>query len=408
VTAAREGTPPVPAGRLADRLGLALLLSRAGRLRRGSLDLRLPDGSARRLHGRAAGPHARLMLHRGRAVRRCLAGGGVGLAEGYIAGEWDTPDLVALLELLDLNREAWGRVPLGTAPRRWRHRLRHLLRASTKAGSRRNIPAHYDLGNAFFAAWLDPSLTYSAAMWSPGTPDLAAAQAAKHRRLARLIGLRPGHRLLEIGCGWGTFAILAAKEFGAEVRAITLSLAQAEHARAAVFRAGLAERVEILLQDYREVQGQFDRIAAIEVVEAVGERFWPVFFTGLRRHLLPQGRAGLQAITIAEHRFPAYRRGADFIQTHIFPGGMLPSPGVLAREIGRAGLVREAELTFGGDYARTLAAWNARFQAAWPGLRGSPGFDERFRRLWTYYLAYCEAGFRTGTLDVRQTVLRPI
>lgn len=405
MTGAQEEVLPAPTGRLADRLSLALLSRLAGRLRCGSLDLRLPDGSVRRIHGPAPGPHAQLMLHHGRAARRCLAGGGIGLAEGYIAGEWDTPDLATLLELLDLNRETWGRVPFGTALLRWRHRLRHLLRSNTKAGSRRNIPAHYDLGNAFFAAWLDPSLTYSAALWAPGTPDLAAAQAAKHRRLARLIGLRPGQRLLEIGCGWGAFAILAAKEFGAKVQAITLSPAQAEHARAAVFRAGLAERVEIRLQDYREVEGRFDRIAAIEVVEAVGERFWPVFFAGLRRHLLPEGRAGLQAITIAEHRFPAYRCQADFIQAHVFPGGMLPSPGALAREIDRAGLVREDELTFGRDYARTLAAWNARFQAVWPGLRG-PGFDERFRRYWTYYLAYCEAGFRTGTLDVRQTVLR--
>lgn len=407
----RPGDAPIPPdSRLtrADALGAALVLRLAQRLRRGSLDLVMPDGSRHAVRGAAPGPHAELTLRNGRVARRYLAGGGVGFAEGYVDGDWDSPDLAGLLGLLSLNEDAWGQGYFGGLWQRLHRRARHLLRANTRGGSRRNIHAHYDLGNAFFAAWLDPSMTYSAALFGPdsGGGDLEAAQRAKYRNLARMLALAPGQRLLEIGSGWGGFAITSAKEFGARVTAITVSRAQAEHARARVFREGLAERVEILLQDYRDVRGRFDRIASIEMFEAVGERFWPAFFAGLREHLAPGGRAGLQLITIADRYFEAYRRNVDFIQAYVFPGGMLPSPAALARQTARAGLAAESEVAFGPSYAATLRAWNGRFQAAWPEVRGL-GFDERFRRIWTYYLAYCEAGFRTGALDVVQTVLRP-
>jgi len=280
------------------------------------------------------------------------------------------------------------------------------LRPNTRGGSRRNIYAHYDLGNEFFAAWLDPTMTYSSALFANGAEDLETAQRAKYRNLAQQIAVGPGQRLLEIGSGWGGFAITAAKEFGAKVTSITVSRAQAEHARARVFREGLAEHVEILLQDYRDVKGRFDRIASIEMFEAVGERFWPAYFGAVRERLLPGGLAGLQLITIADCYFEAYRRNVDFIQAYIFPGGMLPSPSALDRQAANAGLVRTSELGFGESYARTLAIWNERFQQAWPTVR-ELGFDERFRRIWTYYLAYCEAGFRTRSIDVVQTVLRP-
>ncbi len=393
-------------GSYVDTPGLALVLNLAGRLYCGSLEIRLPDGTTRLFRGQETGPEASLLLRNGRVARRYLTGGAVGFAEGYINGDWDTADLATLLRLLTLNEHAWGDNYFGGMWQRWLRRAQHLLRSNTRTGSRRNIHAHYDLGNAFFAAWLDPSMTYSAAMFADGVTDLEQAQLAKYHALAERIAIRPGHHVLEIGSGWGGFAITAAKQFGAKVTSITVSKAQAEHARERVFKAGLTEQVEIRLQDYRDVQGRFDRIASIEMLEAVGERFWPAYFNGLRHRLRPGGQAGLQLITIADQYFDDYRRNADFIQTYIFPGGMLPSPIVLEQQIRAAGLVTQASHSFGGCYARTLQIWNERFQNAWPRMR-MLGFDERFRRIWTYYLAYCEAGFRTGSIDVVQTTLRP-
>jgi cyclopropane-fatty-acyl-phospholipid synthase len=389
-----------------DRRGLSLLLGLATRLQCGSLDLVLPEGGTRRFQGPEPGPHGTLRLRNGRLAGRYLTGGSLGFAEGYIDGDWDTPDLAVLLALLNLNEQAWGDGYFGSLWHRWLRRMQHLLRPNTRGGSRRNIYAHYDLGNEFFAAWLDPSMTYSSALFAGGEDDLEAAQRAKYRNLAQEIAVGPGQKVLEIGSGWGGFAVTAAKEFGAKVTSITVSSAQAEYARARVFREGLNEQVEILLQDYRDVKGRFDRIASIEMFEAVGERFWPTYFGTLRERLLPDGAAGLQLITIAERHFESYRRNVDFIQAYIFPGGMLPSPGALDRQAAQAGLRRTSEIGFGDCYARTLALWNERFQAAWPAI-GDLGFDERFRRIWTYYLAYCEAGFRTRSIDVVQTVLRP-
>ena len=391
---------------LTGRGELAVILRMAERLRRGTLEIVLPDGARSRFEGAEPGPHGVLRLHNGRVARRYLASGGLGFAEGYIEGDWDTPNLAALLELLCVNDDMYGEGYLGAFWHRWLQRARHALRANTRSGSRRNIHAHYDLGNEFFAAWLDPTMTYSSALFADGAEDLEAAQRVKYRNLASEMAVGPGLRLLEIGSGWGGFAVTAAKEFGAKVTSITVSRAQAEYARARVFREGLAEQVEILLQDYRDVKGRFDRIASIEMFEAVGERFWPPSFRTIRERLQPGGAAGLQLITIADRYFEAYRRNIDFIQAYIFPGGMLPSPAALDREVARAGLTRTSEVGFGLSYARTLALWNERFQAAWPRLRDL-GFDERFRRIWTYYLASCEASFLTGSTDVIQTVLRP-
>jgi cyclopropane-fatty-acyl-phospholipid synthase len=390
----------------ADDRGLALLVGLIAGLRCGSLELRFPDGTARTFRGERPGPHGVMCLRNGRVARRYLTGGSLGFAESYIDGDWDTPDLATLLALLSLNEDAWGDGYWGSLAHRCLRRLQHLVRPNTRCGSRRNIHAHYDLGNQFFAAWLDPTMTYSSALFAGGESDLEAAQQAKYRTLAQEIAVEPGQRVLEIGSGWGGFAITAAKEFGARVTSITVSSAQAEYARARVYREGLGEQVEILLQDYRDVKGGFDRIASIEMFEAVGERFWPTYFRTVRERLLPGGAAGLQLITIADRYFEAYRRNVDFIQAYVFPGGMLPSPGALDREAARAGLRRTSELGFGQCYARTLALWAERFQAAWPSIRDL-GFDERFRRIWTYYLAYCEAGFRTRAIDVVQTVLRP-
>ncbi len=363
---------------LADRGEVAVILRLAERLARGTLEIVLPDGERREITGPAPGPRAVLCLRNGRVARRYLTAGGVGFAEGFIEGDWDTPDLATLLELLSLNEEAWGDGYFGGLWHRWMRRIEHTLRPNTRGGSRRNIQAHYDLGNEFFAAWLDPTMTYSSALFAEAAQDLETAQRTKYRSLAREIAVAPGQRLLEIGSGWGGFAVTAAKEFGARVTSITVSRAQAEYARARVFREGLAEQVEILLQDYRDVKGRFDRIASIEMFEAVGERFWPTYFRTLRERLLPDGAAGLQLITIADQYFEAYRRNVDFIQAYIFPGGMLPSPAVLDQRAAEAGLARTQEIGFRrilranlGNLERTLpgglaAGARARLRRAFP------------------------------------------
>jgi cyclopropane-fatty-acyl-phospholipid synthase len=382
---------------------LRVLFSMLGSLRRGRLDVTLPDGRRFSFAGAEPGPNAALIVRRPRFIRRSIAGGNIGFAESYMDGDWDTPDLAALLELMVVNEEieevAYGRKLMMLV-----HRLWHRLRPNTRRGSRRNIAAHYDLGNDFYRRWLDPSMTYSSAVFPATSNDLAAAQANKYRLICDKLGLAPGQKLLEIGCGWGGFATYAAREYGAKVTAITVSPSQLDFACARIQREGLSEKIEALLVDYRDLAGKFDRIASIEMFEAVGEKYWPQFFGKLRDSLLPGGRAALQVITIGDAWFERYRRGVDFIQRYIFPGGMLPSPTVFAREIAKAGLRLERQEFFGADYARTLAMWNQRFQAAWSEI-APLGYDFRFKRMWEFYLAYCEAGFRARTIDVTQTSL---
>ncbi|MCC6469971.1 MAG: class I SAM-dependent methyltransferase [Alphaproteobacteria bacterium] len=364
---------------------------------RGCIGLVLPDGSRFPARDRSGAPTAEIELRRYRMLRRLLTDGGIGFAEAYIEGDWDTPDLARLIAVLaGCQRSAGGFVP--RAP--W-HRLLHLVRGNTRRGSRRNIAAHYDLGNDFFRCWLDRGMTYSSAIFADADESLEQAQARKYRRLAAMLALRPGMRVLEIGCGWGGFAEMAARDYGCHVTGLTLSREQLRFAERRIAEAGLSDRVELRLQDYRDVRSEFDRVASIEMFEAVGERHWPVFFDTLRARLRPGGVAALQIITIADQRFARYRRRADFIQRYIFPGGMLPSPAALARAIDAAGLSLAASETFASGYARTLAAWHRAFDRAWPQI-AALGFDERFRRMWQYYLAYCEGGFRAGTVDVGQ------
>ncbi len=337
-------------------------------------------------------------------VRRLLTAGDIGFAEGYVAGEWDTPDLARLLTVLADNFDGLERLGLGGSASHVLHLMLKLVRRNTVRGAKRNIYAHYDLGNAFYEAWLDPSMTYSAALFDRPDQDLEAAQGRKYAALARAIDLQPGHEVLEIGCGWGGFAEFAAREVGARATCLTISEAQHAYARQRMQRAGLAGRVDVRLCDYREAAGTFDRVVSIEMFEAVGERYWPVFFDRVRERLRPGGRAGLQIITIRDDLFEQYRSRVDFIQKHIFPGGMLPSEARLRQEAARSGLAWSEPRRFGRDYALTLNRWAERFQAAWPALR-LQGFDERFHRLWRFYLAYCEAGFATGRTDVLQAAL---
>jgi cyclopropane-fatty-acyl-phospholipid synthase len=373
------------------------------KLRRGTLDVTLPDGRKVRLGGIEPGPAAAMTLTNYGFASRLVRGGDIGVAEAYLRGEWDTPDLTQFLYLFCVNHDLI-QMMLGDNPlMRFVQIVRHWFNRNTRRQARRNIYAHYDIGNAFYSAWLDPSMTYSSALFEDDTPDLTAAQHNKYRRLAEAIDLQPGQRVLEIGCGWGGFAEYAAKNYGANVVGLTISKEQRDFAQKRIHDAGLSDKVEIRFQDYRDERGQYDRIASIEMIEAVGEQFWPQYFSQLRDRLLPGGLVGIQAITIQDKFFQTYRREVDFIQRYVFPGGMLPSPEVLKSLGERFGVPVIRERVFGQDYAKTLATWRNNFRAAWPNLMPL-GFDDRFRRLWEYYLAYCEAGFLSGNIDVRQVV----
>lgn len=380
-----------------------LAIKFASNLRRGTLDMTLPDGRVVRCGGLEPGPAAQMTIHSYNFASRLVRSGDIGIAEAYLRREWDTPDLTQFLYVFCVNHDLIQSM-LGDKPiARFVQSLRHWFNRNTRKQARRNIYAHYDIGNTFYSAWLDPSMTYSSALFEDDTPDLTAAQNNKYRRLAEAINLQPGQKVLEIGCGWGGFAEYAAKNYDVKIVGLTISAEQRDFARKRMQAAGLNDKVEIRFQDYRDERGQYDRIASIEMIEAVGEQFWPQYFSQLRDRLVPGGFAGIQAITIQDKFFNAYRREVDFIQRYVFPGGMLPSPQVLKSLGDKFGVPVIRERIFGEDYAKTLATWRDNFRAAWPNLMPL-GFDERFRRLWEYYLAYCEAGFLSGNIDVRQVV----
>ncbi len=395
------GAPDQRAHRPRLRRGLwaALLAGIGGRLQTGQLTVETPSGEHLVFGGKSAGPMASLQIHRWRSLRRLILGGDLGFAESYMDGDWSSPDLAALIEFAVRNEAALGSAIMGTAPLRLLNRLRHLARANTRRGSRRNIAQHYDLGNEFYARWLDPSMTYSSAILfrrgdagrSAGGQDRLRHRAARPcRRRAR------ARDRLRLGClGRGLGQPLRQPRHRIDL----VRRKQRAYAEERLAKAGLADRAEICLRDYRDEKGLFDRIISIEMFEAVGEANWPKFFEVVRERLARGGSAVLQIITIADERFEAYRRAADFIQRYIFPGGMLPSPSVLREQIARAGLSLASLENFGASYAKTLAEWNRRFQRAWADI-AALGFDARFKRMWEYYLAYCEAGFRAGTIDV--------
>lgn len=398
-----QGPGSVPDGRNLP-YAVRLLLPVTTRLDWGSATLTLPDGRRVEIKGRVPGKHAEIAIHDYACLWRMARTGNLGFAEGYLAGEWDTPDLSVLLEVFARNADAMTELYEGKWWAKLAGRLGHALNRNTRTGARRNIHAHYDLGNAFYERWLDPSMTYSSAKFETANQSLTDAQRNKYASLARRIGLKPEHDLLEIGCGWGGFAEYAAKEIGCRVTGVTISREQHDFAKRRLFEAGLAEKTDIRLEDYRDTQGTFDRIASIEMFEAVGEQYWPAYFNKIGASLNAGGQAGLQIITIDERYFQAYRRSVDFIQKYVFPGGMLPSMQALRDQVAHAGLIWRDNTTFGLDYAETLATWRNRFLAAWDDIRPL-GFDEKFKRLWGYYLSYCEAGFRAGSIDVTQVSL---
>jgi cyclopropane-fatty-acyl-phospholipid synthase len=383
-----------------------IVLSAAQGLARGSLRIRTPEGRAFLVGGNAPGPDAEVILHNWNLPGRAFSGGTIGVAESYMDGDWDSPDVTTFLELFVVNTEAGERVAGGA---NWLltafQRVRHWLNDNTRSGSKRNISAHYDLGNTFYRHWLDPSMTYSSALYVTGANDLESAQAAKYRALARDTGIGPTDHVLEIGCGWGGFAEFAAREIGCKVTGLTISKEQHAFARQRIAGAGLGDKVEIKLQDYRDETGKYDRIASIEMFEAVGEKYWPVFFGKVKDCLKAGGTAGMQIITINEAAFRLYRKRPDFIQRYVFPGGMLPTPALL-KSLGAAhGLSHLRERVFPQDYARTLAEWRSRFWSSWEKIVPL-GFDDRFKKLWEFYLHYCEAGFRAEYIDVRQVVYK--
>ncbi|MCU7370830.1 cyclopropane-fatty-acyl-phospholipid synthase [Paucibacter sp. O1-1] len=373
------------------------------RLQHGSLDVQLPDGSSAHFGG-AEGPRAALRIRNWAVCGAALKSGDIGFAESYVAGHWSTPDLCALMELFIRNREALEAVVYG----RWwgalAYRLKHWLNRNNRAGSRKNIHAHYDLGNDFYRLWLDPTMNYSSA-WFEGDRrrPLPEAQQAKMRRALNECQVLPGQRVLEIGCGWGALAECAARDFGAKLTGVTLSSEQLAWGQDRLQRAGLA--AELRFQDYRDIADPaFDAIVSIEMFEAVGREYWEGYFRCVHDKLKPGGRACIQSITIRDDLFERYTRSSDFIQQYIFPGGMLPSPSQFRAQAAKAGLRVVNELAFGADYAETLRRWREDFMLRDAEVR-KQGFDTRFMRLWEFYLAYCEAAFATGSTDVMQFTL---
>jgi cyclopropane-fatty-acyl-phospholipid synthase len=401
VETASQRTLPAKAATLTPPLWGRAVVRAASEIAEGELVLRFANGAERTISAARDGARAVLDVARDRVWRRMILGGEVGIAEAFMDGDWTSPDLAAVFEFAARNTERLTGAITGLAPLQWMNMLSHKLRANTKRGSRRNIAAHYDLGNAFYSQWLDPTMTYSSAVFERPDMTLEEAQRVKWQRLAETLDLAPGMRVLEIGCGWAGFAMFAAREYGVHVTGITLSHEQYAYARTAVSKAGLSDKIDIQLIDYRDVEGQFDRIASIEMFEAVGEEHWPTYFEVVRERLKPGGIAGLQIITIEDHRFERYRREADFIQLYIFPGGMLPSPAALETVAKTQGLGFETVRTFALSYAETLRRWRESFDASWPSIQPL-GFDERFKRMWDYYLASCEGGFRAGSIDVGQ------
>jgi len=376
-------------------------------LKRGRVDIILPDGRHFRAEGQEPGYVAELHVHNADLFARTVREGDLGFCEAYMDGWWSTPDLMAFMDLIhDDADQIYDGFP-GKALVQAYERLRFWLQSNTKRQAKKNISYHYDLGNDFYGLWLDETMTYSSAKFETGQESLEKAQTQKYASMIDQMGAQPGDHILEIGCGWGGFAEYAAKERGMQVTCLTISEEQYKYAVERIEKAGLSDRVTFKLQDYRDETGMYDGIASIEMFEAVGEKYWPVYFETLRERLKPGKCATLQIITVSDARWEIYRRGVDFIQKYIFPGGMLPAPKVLRAEIEKAGLEYVKSIEFGESYSQTLRRWYDTFNDKWDDV-AQQGFDERFKRMWNFYLASCAGTFHAGNCDVTQvTVARP-
>lgn len=379
-------------------------------LKNGAIDMALPDGRVFRAEGTNPGPHARVDIVDRDVFARVAREGDMGFSDAYLEGGWTSPDLQAFLDVVLANNNEINHGFPGAKFVMLLERFRHWMNSNTKTQAKKNISYHYDLGNEFYATWLDETMTYSSGIYETGQESLEAAQIAKYKSMCDEMGMQPGDHLLEIGCGWGGFAEYAAKERGARLTCLTISQEQHDFAVERMKRQGLDDRVEIVLRDYRDETGTYDGIASIEMFEAVGEKYWPVYFDTVRDRLKPGKKATLQIITIANEVFPKYRKTVDFIQKHIFPGGMLPSPDALRAEVARAGLILDKSKEFGGSYSLTLRRWYERFNDAWPQIEAMhPQFDARFKRMWDFYLTSCAAAFEYDNCDVTQVTLqRPV
>ena len=377
-------------------------------LRRGRLDWIVPDGRRFRAEGPEPGIGAEITVHDPDVFARLIREGELGFCDSYLEGGWSTPDLQGFMDLIqNSGNDAVYRGFPGLAFVRAYEQLRYWLQSNSKRQAKKNISYHYDLGNDFYALWLDDTMTYSSALFADGQESLESAQMRKYASMVDQMGAKPGDHVLEIGCGWGGFAEYAAAQRGLKVTGLTISQEQYDFAVARMARAGLSDRVEIKLKDYRDERGTYDGIASIEMFEAVGEKYWPTYFAALRERLRPGKLATLQIITVADWRFDVYKKSVDFIQKYIFPGGMLPSPKALRGEIEKAGLSFRRSVEFGESYSQTLRRWHEVFNAKWDRV-AQIGFDERFRRMWNFYLTSCAATFHAGNCDVTQiTVARP-
>jgi cyclopropane-fatty-acyl-phospholipid synthase len=379
-----------------------LILQLLKKIKHGSLRLECPDHTV--LHYGDQSQPVALSFKNWQPCIAAVKSGDIGFAESYIQGDWTTDNLPRLLEFFIHNRQAVETAIYGTWWGSLLYRIKHIFNRNSRSGSRRNIHAHYDIGNHFYRLWLDPSMTYSSALFKEEQYSLEQAQQAKYARIYSQIDGHAGSKILEIGCGWGGFAECATK-LGAHVTGLTLSTEQLEFARARLADAGLDQHADLRLQDYRDTEGEFDAIASIEMFEAVGENYWDSYFSCVAQRLKTGGKACIQTITIADELFERYRKGTDFIQQYIFPGGMLPSPTVFRARAEKHGLDVVDECAFGLDYARTLSLWDQAFQAKKAEIFAL-GFDERFKRTWEFYLAYCEAGFRAKSIDLFQFTLQ--
>jgi cyclopropane-fatty-acyl-phospholipid synthase len=374
----------------------------------GRLDMKLEDGRVFRAEGAKPGPVAEFTVHNDDLFARLVREGDLGFCDAYLDGWWSTPDLQAFMDLVHAdNDDVYDGYP-GMALVRAYEKLRFWMQSNSKRQAKKNISYHYDLGNDFYALWLDDTMTYSSAKFDTGQESLEKAQENKYASMVDQMGVPPGDHVLEIGCGWGGFAEYAAKERGLKVTGLTISQEQHDYAVARMARLGLSDMVEIKMQDYRDEEGMYDGIASIEMFEAVGEKYWPVYFDTVRERLKPGKHATLQIITVQDKRWHVYKRGVDFIQKYIFPGGMLPSPTVLRQEIARAGLHLKGSVEFGQSYSDTLRRWHETFNARWDDV-AALGFDARFRRMWNFYLTSCAGTFWSGNCDVTQiTMTRPV
>lgn len=383
------------------------VFQQAQKINHGRLDFELSDGRVFRVEGHKPGPVAHIKIHNDDVFSRLIREGDLGFCDAYLDGWWTTPDLQAFMDFVhEDNAAVYDGFP-GMSLVRAYERLRFWLQSNSKRQAKKNISYHYDLGNDFYGLWLDDTMTYSSALYETGQESLEKAQTAKYASMVDQIGAQPGDHVLEIGCGWGGFAEYAAKERGLRVTGLTISKEQHDFAVARMQRLGLSDMVEIKLQDYRDERGTYDGIASIEMFEAVGEKYWPVYFDTVKNRLKPGKNATLQIITVEDSRWEAYRKGVDFIQKYIFPGGMLPSPSVLRKEVEKAGLSVSGSREFGPSYSTTLRRWHETFNDRWSDV-AAMGFDDRFRRMWDFYLTSCASTFSSGSCDVTQiTVTRP-